>query len=166
MIIRKNEEKDIESILSLFNMARKYFKDNNINQWQGPYPDRIDIIEDIKVGISYVVEMDEVVGTFVLSFEEDPNYITLVKGQWLNDNPYGVIHRVVVRNDLKGSGIGSFIFNECKNICLYNNIHDIRVDTHDDNSSMKSLILKNGFVYCGITTVKDKTLRNIYQLSF
>lgn len=166
MKIRKTKIEDIEKVLDLFNMARLYFKENNINQWQGEYPNEIDIIEDINSGISYVVVDDDIVATFVLSFEKDVNYDVLVEGKWLNENPYGVLHRIAVKDNLKGKGIGSFIFNESKNICLENNVFDIRVDTHDDNESMKKLILKNNFVYCGITTVQDGSLRNIYQLSF
>ena len=97
MKIRKTKIEDIEKVLDLFNMARFYFKENNINQWQGEYPNEIDIIEDINSGISYVVVDDDIVATFVLSFEKDVNYDVLVEGKWLNENPYGVLHRIAVK---------------------------------------------------------------------
>ena len=166
MIIRKTVKEDLKDVMQIINMARSYFKSQNINQWQGPYPCEEDIIKDIDDGISYVVVDDKIVAVFVLSFEKDSNYDVLIEGKWLNDNKYGVLHRIAVNDEYKGSGIGSFIISESIKMAQENNVYDIRIDTHDDNESMKKLICKNNFVYCGLTRVNDGNLRNVYHIHF
>ena len=48
MIIRKTVKEDLKDVMQIINMARTYFKSQNINQWQGPYPCEEDIIKDIE----------------------------------------------------------------------------------------------------------------------
>ncbi|NLC96312.1 MAG: GNAT family N-acetyltransferase [Erysipelotrichaceae bacterium] len=167
MEIRKVEAKDFDRVVKLFSMARLYLKENNIEQWQSDYPALIDIQADMSKGIGYVVVEDElVVAYFAFAFCENHNYERLIEGKWLNDDPYALLNRIVVDNDFKGQGIGSFIIDYSKKEAKQRNINSIRVDTHDNNNSMKRLALKNNFVYCGIIKVEDNTLRNTYQLLF
>ena len=77
-------------------------------------------------------------------------------GQWLNDKPYGVIHRIA--SDGKTKGIGSFCVNWVVSQC-----GNVRIDTHRDNVVMQNMLKKNGFQYCGIIHIENGEERLAYQ---
>ena len=164
MMIRKTTYEDIPVVLQIIHEAKEYFRNNQINQWQGPYPLEEDIKEDIDQGFSYVYEEDgEVIGTCCIKLEDDPNYKVMVEGKWLNDEPYGVIHRIAIQPNKKGKGIAQRFFQYAQDMALDQGIYNLRIDTHKDNLSMQRAIQKFDFLYTGIVTVEDGSLRNAYQ---
>lgn len=164
MKVRKAEIKDIGQIVEIMNQAKAYFKENGIPQWQGEYPDETDVNEDIRNGGAYVVsEEDEVLGYSYIASITDPNY-DHIEGKWINDNPYYVIHRTCVRNTCKGQGIAPMFITLAKEKALSEGLHNLRVDTHERNHSMRHMVEKSGFQYCGIIYVEDGTPRYAYQL--
>lgn len=166
-MIRIANEDDVQSINSLFKQAIAYFKDKGIDQWQNGYPDVVDILEDIEKGYGYVLDIDnKVVGYSAIVLDGDHNYDVIYDGKWLNDDSYGAIHRIVIDNKLKGQGLANQFFVYAKELCLKNNIYNLRVDTHEDNISMQRLIMKNGFNKCGIIYLEDGTPRFAYQKIF
>lgn len=167
MLIRKSKVEDVKDIVEIFDQARQYFKDNKIDQWQGFYPDEMEALEDIENNIGYVVtDKGRVIGYFALSFDGEDNYTHLISGNWLNDEPYGVIHRIALRNDYKGKNISNYIYEYCKEQCVNNKIYNLRIDTHQDNNKMLNSIKRFGFIECGITKVEDGGLRIVFQLLF
>lgn len=85
----------------------------------------------------------------------EPNYAKIEEGEWLNDKPYGVIHR------LSSSGQRKGIADICIRWCLQQ-CPNVRVDTHQDNRIMQK-ILENGFQRCGIIYVEDGSPRIAFQ---
>lgn len=163
MTIRKSTYEDIPSILEIIRDAKEYLKSQNIDQWQGPYPEIEDIQEDIDRGVSYVYEEnDKVIGTCCIKLEVDPNYHE-IHGEWLNDLPYGVIHRIAIRSSEKGKGIAQEFFQYAEDEALNRDVYNLRIDTHKDNQSMQNAIQKFGFLYTGIVKMEDGSLRNAYQ---
>lgn len=163
MEIRRTELKDMTRVIELIELAKKYFKGANIDQWQNGYPNEESILDDIKNDISYVVEeKNEIVGTAVISFDEDPNYKE-IEGQWISNESYGVLHRVAIDPSYKGLGIGSKIIEHAENEAIKKKINFLRIDTHEDNISMRKLIVKNKFNYCGIIYVIDKMPRLAFE---
>ena len=113
--------------------------------------------KDIENENSYVcIDEDEVVGVFFFNIDEDPTY-NEIDGKWLSDLTYGVIHRIAVKANRKG--VGSYCINWAYLNCL-----NLRIDTHEDNIPMKSLLEKLGFKYCGIIKLENGEPRNAYQL--
>lgn len=164
MKVRKAELKDAKQIVEIMNQAKSYFKENGIPQWQGEYPDESDVMNDIRNGGAYVaVEDDKVLGYSYISSINEPNYAQ-IEGGWLNCNPYYVVHRTCVRNTCKGQGIAPMFISFAKEKALAEGLHDIRIDTHEMNHSMRRLIEKSGFAYCGIIHVEDGSPRYAYQL--
>ncbi len=163
MKIRKTEEKDIKDIVGIMNQAKSYMKEHGIPQWQGEYPNEVDVQMDIdEHGGVCVIEDGEVVAySFVLQYQ-DPNY-SYIEGKWLNDEPYVVIHRTCVKDTMKGKGVASLFVEYAQGICIENGIHDIRVDTHEKNLSMQRMLEKNGFIKTGIIYVEDGSPRYAYQ---
>ena len=76
----------------------------------------------------------------------------IFNGKWLDDNSYGVLHRIVSSGKIKG------ITDICLNYIF--DIHDnIRVDTHKDNKVMRNALTRNGFVECGIIYTSNNSER-------
>ena len=124
----------------------------NPNQW-GPthWPPEPLIRQDIAQQKGYVCTHEGcVVGAFFFDFGEDiePTYRRIEDGAWLNDRPYGVIHRLAADGSIKG--IGQFCLDWAFEQCGH-----IRVDTHGDNTVMQNLLTKAGFTHCGTIYVDE-----------
>ena len=145
MEIKRTNQSDLSEILKIYESARKYMAENaNPNQWTNGYPDEKVILADIEKNNHYTIkDGSSLLGCFSLINGEDPTYKVIEKGQWLDDKPYAVIHRIAVLDHNKG--IGSICIDWC-----FNQFNNIRVDTHPDNISMKRLLLKKGFQHCGV----------------
>lgn len=164
MEFRKTTKKDIKSIMKIIDEAKIYFKENNINQWQDGYPNAKVIEEDIKNECSYVLLKDSnIIGTSVIDFNGEETYNEIYEGTWLSDGEYAVIHRIAIDNGYKGLGIASEIIKNAEILCRENRVRNIRVDTHKDNKSMQRLLKKNGFTYCGIIYLEDRSERVAFE---
>jgi len=151
MHIIKATMDDLPAILQIYAEAREFMRrDGNPNQWKDKYP-LVEIVKrDIDLGFSHLcVDNDEILAVFYFCIESDPTYAK-IDGAWLNDEPYGVVHRIAVRRDVKG--VGTFCLNWCLGLC-----DNLRIDTHEDNRPMRGLLKKLGFTYCGIIWVLDGT---------
>ena len=154
MRIRYSTEQDIERIMEIYSFARKYMAEHgNPNQW-GPtnWPPKELILRDIRDNNSYVClnDDDAVIGTFFFIQGKDiePTYRNIVDGGWLDDSPYGVVHRIA--GDGSEKGIGAFCINWAYEQCGH-----LRIDTHGDNIVMQNLLKKLGFVHCGTIYVEE-----------
>lgn len=164
MKIQKTKIEDIPAVLEIYQDARSYFKENSIPQWQGDYPNEMDIRKDIEEGGSYIaVDQETAVGTCFISLQADHNYDYIENGHWLNDNRYGVLHRTAVHSSCKGRGIADLFVDEAAELARQAGIYDLRADTHEKNRSMRRMLEKNGFKACGIIYVEDGTPRIAYQ---
>ena len=145
MEFRPTDRSDLEVILSIYNSARRYMSENgNPNQWGEDHPGEKTILSDIENGHHFLcTEGDRILACFAFIEGDDPTYETIVKGKWLDDDSYGVIHRIAVLEH--GRGIGSTCIEWCFRRC-----GNIRIDTHPDNASMRGLLYKSGFTYCGM----------------
>lgn len=154
MVIRISTEQDFDRMMEIYRFARSFMAEHgNPNQW-GPtnWPPEELIHRDIRSGNSYVCVNDEgkVVGTFFFIHGKDiePVYRIITDGAWLDDSPYGVIHRVA--GDGSEKGIGAFCINWAFEQCGH-----LRMDTHGDNTVMQALLRKLGFVHCGTIYVEE-----------
>ena len=157
--IRPAEKEDIKAILEIFNSARQYMRaNNNISQWVNGYPGKKDIEGDIDQGDCYVGEDHEgkIFMTFAFIIGNDPTYRVIKDGNWLNDNPYGTIHRIASNG--RFSGVLEMACNFCIQV-----IDNIRIDTHKDNLPMLKALEKLGFEKCGIINCRDGSPRIAFQ---
>ena len=157
-MIRKATLSDLIEILNIYAYARSFMaKNGNPNQWGKITPEKELLIENINDGLLYVVEEDGVLqGVFYFNIEADPTYKIIKDGSWLNDAPYGVIHRIASAGKKKG------ILKTCLEFCLKQTNH-IRIDTHEDNTVMQHLLNKYGFSKCGIIFLKNGAERIAYE---
>lgn len=163
----KAVETDANCILNIIKQAQYYFKEQGINQWQDNYPNFETVKNDIKSKNGYVLlKGNDVIGTVVVIFDGDKNYEYIVSGGWISNDEYAVIHRIAVDVSYKGLGLSSLIIKNIVGICLDKGIHSIKVDTHRENISMQRLLKKNGFQYCGIIYLENKSERMAFEKIF
>lgn len=84
---------------------------------------------------------NQIAAVFYYAIEEDQDYKE-IEGQWLNDAPYGVVHRVVSAHIVKGAC--KFILN-----WAYSQIPNLKMDTGIKNIPMQNLLESCGFKQCG-----------------
>ena len=161
MIIRKAKTEEIDRIMEVFDAAKQFMrKTGNDVQWVDGYPTREFILDNIRKDGLYVClsEDEQMVGAFYYKVEDDSTYAKIYDGEWLNNKPYGVVHRIASNGKQKGIGDAclQWCFDQCGNI---------RVDTHRINSLMQRILLRNGYRYCGIIYVSNGTERLAYQKS-
>jgi len=158
--IRKTRPEDRDRVLEIYSYARIFMAENgNPRQWGTTEPREALIDSDIEKQTGYVVtDGDEIVGCFALFDGPDPTYLRIYDGEWLNDDPYIVIHRVA------SSGAGG-IFNAVLEYCKTIN-RNIRIDTHRENRVMQHVVTKAGFKYCGTIYIENGTPRMAYQLPY
>ena len=156
--VRKAEHDDIEVIMNIYQIARKFMiESGNPNQWGHTHPKEELIKSDIENEICHVVCGDDGPhGVFALVRGDEPTYQYIENGKWLNDEEYVTIHRIA--GDGKVKGIFKCIINYCKSVS-----DNIRIDTHYDNKIMQKLIERNDFKRCGRIYVADGTPRIAYQ---
>ena len=177
LTIRKAKAEDIDTIMEIYVRARRFMaQTGNPNQWGNEKPYQEWIEQDIKAGKCYVcveqvtdkkiideiseansvTEKEIIVAVFYFSIEEDPTYRIIYDGQWLNDNLYGVVHRIASAGSVKGAGeyCLKWAINQCGNL---------RIDTHEDNIVMQTLLKKIGFQECGVIHLKNGDPRLAYQ---
>lgn len=160
----KSIESDISEIMTIIRSAQAHFKAQGINQWQNGYPNENSILTDIQKGHSYVLKEGQVIlGTLALIFGVEKTYARIDEGQWHNDDPYAVIHRVAVSTLYKGKGLAYELMKQAEHLCLENGVKTIRVDTHEMNEPMKGLLKKLEYEYCGIITLLDGQKRIAYD---
>ena len=157
MEIRKTSPCDYERVCQIYSDARKFMQaSGNPDQWGDAHP-RVDLIlQDIEQGLSYVcVDRDNICAVFYYNVEVDPTYAK-IDGQWLNDAPYGVVHRIASSRSVKGAG--DFCLRWCLKQC-----QNLRIDTHKDNAPMLNLLRRLEFKYCGIIWIENGDERMAYQ---
>ena len=156
-MIEKATLSQLPQILKIYEMARDFMaQSGNPTQWGTNYPPEEMIRQDILDGKSYVNLKDGIIrAVFYFAVEEDPTY-GYIDGAWLNDKPYGVIHRIAVGESGKGVAAECFRFamERCDNL---------RIDTHENNIPMQRCLGKNGFTRCGTIYLEDGDPRIAYQ---
>lgn len=159
MEIRKTRITEIDAVMKIYEAAREFMKQTgNPHQWGDNRPEKSKIEDDINAGNNYVcVDGEQLVGAFTYIYgEEDPTYVYVENGQWLNDDPYGVMHSVA--SLASGKGVGRF----CIDWALGQS-RNVRIDTHEDNKVMQSLLNKMGFSLCGKIYLENGDPRLAYQ---
>jgi GNAT superfamily N-acetyltransferase len=163
MKIKLSTLKEIPIILEIIEDAKTYLASQNIDQWQNGYPNVAQIENDILNGESFVVINDEnqVMATSMFSTNKEPTY-KIIEGNWIitEDEIYGVIHRMAIKKEFRKFGLATLLFDEFHLQLVEKNIKSLKIDTHEGNLGMQSLIKKLGYSYCGIiyTNYGDKRL--------
>ncbi len=164
MEFRQANISDLDQIVEIIELSKKYLKETKVDQWQDGYPAKEDLRRDIESGNSYVLtNKDEIVATTVISLDGESTYNSIFNGEWITNEEYIVMHRVAVHDRYKGKGIFKELIKEAENLALNKGISSIKIDTHRDNISMQKAVLKNDFKKCGIIYLEDGSERIAFE---
>lgn len=159
MILRPTRPSEIDRVMQILSDGRASIAALGIDQWQGGYPSRATIEEDVAAGKSRVVEAEDgsLLATAMVDFDGDAIYDS-IDGAWLtsstSENPaYACVHRVAVAAESKGKGAAKFLLAEACAAAKRAGLESVRVDTHPGNVPMRSLLEACGFKLCGIILI-------------
>lgn len=161
MEIRLARITDLEDILQIKATAYNFMlSKGNKNQWIDDYPKKEMLLNDIKNKHLYlIVENNIPHAFFYFNVEIDPTYINIYDGKWLNNESYGVIHRLA--SDLVIKNVFKIAFE-----FALNHVNNIRVDTYKDNQVMLHLLNKFSFHRCGIIYVNTSKFQDRIAFQF
>ncbi|MGU8648084.1 GNAT family N-acetyltransferase [Clostridium perfringens] len=164
MEFRQANISDLDQIVEIIELSKKYLKETKVDQWQDGYPAKEDLRRDIESGNSYVLtNKDEIVATTVISLDGESTYNSIFNGEWITNEEYIVMHRVAVHDKYKGKGIFKELIKEAESLALNKGISSIKIDTHRDNISMQRAVVKNNFKRCGIIYLEDGSERIAFE---
>lgn len=160
MTVRPSVFRDIPRLMEIYREARDIMLScGDLHQWKPGYPPEDLIRGDVANGAGHVILDDDglIVGAFAFIPGEDPTYKVIEGGAWLDDTgPYSTIHRLA--STMSSHGVAQTCFDWC-----WKRMHNLRIDTHEDNVIMRHCIEKAGFCYCGIIHLLNGDPRMAYQ---
>ena len=155
MILRKAIQSELPIIWEILQFAIEQRRLDGSKQWQDGYPNPTSIQADLDNGYAYVIEENGVVLVYAaIIFDKEPAYEE-IKGKWLTNGNYVVLHRVAASSLAKGKGVATKLFQMVEDLCLENGVFSIKVDTNFDNLPMLKIMDKLGYTYCGEVIVNN-----------
>lgn len=157
--IRKATLSDMDRMLDIYAYATRFMAEHgNPNQWAGSNGVTREKTEALlNKDLLFVGEEDgEICFVFAYIQGEDPTYKVIDDGEWLNDEPYGTIHRIASDGRIRGvvGIVTEWALNQNPNL---------RIDTHHDNMVMQNALTKAGYSRCGIIYLANGDPRIAYQ---
>lgn len=142
-------ENESSIAMEIINTAKKYLKEQGIDQWQTGYPDLRCIKKDIEKGKAFfVIGENEILGYLCIDYEGEPAYNHL-NGEWKTDEKYVVVHRMAFADKARDKGISTVVFKLVEEMSREKGVQSFRIDTDADNLKMRHILEKNGFEYRG-----------------
>lgn len=158
MKVRLATIEDMPVLLEIYQRARAFMiQAGNPNQWPEGHPSKDELLEEMRQDRFYVLESEGIIqASFVYYQGIDPCYKIIYNGEWLNDEPYAVLHKVATRGLKRhmGEEILNYAFKHNKNV---------RIDTHEDNIPMQNLLTRHGFKHVGTIILKNGEPRWAYH---
>ncbi len=146
---RRATPSDTARCLELIEEAKCYMASLGRVQWDESYPTQADIERDIAEGAAYILTADgSTVAYGAVLFTPEEAY-AVIRGAWLDDLPYAVLHRLCVADEARGRGVAQRYLRAVEELARANAIGSVRVDTNHDNAEMLHILRKGGFTHCG-----------------
>lgn len=148
MHLRKATLSELPAIWDILQQAIEQRKQDGSEQWQNGYPNEQTVRDDISNGYGHVlIENREVIAYAAIIFDLEPAYNN-IKGKWLTNDDYAVVHRVATSNLVKGKGVATHLFKMIEDFCIEKKVYSIKVDTNFDNVPMIKILDKLSYC-CG-----------------
>lgn len=159
---------DLDDAMQCIEDSRTLLKSLGLKQWNAEdgYP-TIDVLKSdiLSDSLFVAVEDSSILGCIaLLSYESeyDKPY-----GKWLQDTEeYTTIHRLAVKERYRGCGVAKKLIIFATDYALKHSMKSIRIDTHEGNYIMQSLVTRLGFTNCGYViyqSIMDEPKRLIYE---
>ena len=156
MTVSKGRKSEMDAILTLTRACGKHLRDNGIDQWDENYPDRGTIVQDLGTETLFAYREDnEVLGIVVLNEQQDEEY-SQIKWSTNNQDKNIVVHRLAVRPDQQGKGLGRKLMDFAEQWAKDNNYDAIRLDTFSQNPRNQRFYTSRGYTDLGPVYLKYK----------
>lgn len=161
---RKATISEAEEITKIYASAQAYMAAQGNPQWTKGFPDANDVRGGIFGGILFCVTTGNEIAAVFAAVDHDGNYDE-IEGKWLTKDNYLAVHRVAVGEKYRGSGAAKFILNyAAEELARTRGRKSIRIDTHELNKPMRSLLVSQGFTECGTVYIsRDYSQRIAYE---
>ena len=147
---------EIDAILTLTRACGRHMRDNGIDQWDENYPDRAVILHDVETETLFAYrDGDEVLGIVVLNEWQDEEYGD-INWSTSDDDKNIVVHRLAVRPDQQGKGLGRKLMDFAEQWARENEYAAIRLDTYSQNPRNQRFYLNRGYTDLGPVYLKYK----------
>lgn len=149
IVFRKATEEDIPVVAAILKAAVERMLSERKHQWSHSYPNDNHVLADVANGNGYVLICNnKIVAYGAVVFDGESAYNS-IRGKWLADGPYVVVHRMAVSPTSQNKGYGISLLKAVEKLALSKDIKNFRIDTNHDNTRMLNLLKKAGFSYCG-----------------
>lgn len=159
IIVRKTTHDDVLAAEAVLDDGRRALAQMNVPQWQGEYPNRVDVADDIEHGCGYVAvdAGGRLLGTLAFTMDGEPTY-DVIDGAWLTQSSsdsatYATVHRCAVAASAARQGVMSAMFDAVEGMAREQGAKSVRIDTHRLNVRMRGLAAKRGYTECGVITL-------------
>lgn len=154
MEIRLAHPNEVEAILAIIADARRHIAGYGSDQWQGAYPDREIIVEDILQGYGQVAVLEGQVAAYVAMMGHEPAYDGMLTGSWAQPDKtdYLTFHRIAVAEAFRGQGV---VLSLLEGLMEVRQTRTFRADTHPANKAMQHIFTKLGFQEVGTVRLPD-----------
>lgn len=156
---RKAETADINLIWNLLQQAILRRKAEGSSQWQDGYPNRGVIQNDIERGAGFVLTYNNAISGYAAVIVNDEPAYAAIEGNWLTNDDFVVVHRMVISADHIGKGLARRMLKFVEDYAISRHIHSIKADTNFDNTAMIKTFEKSGYVYCGEVSLRGSPRR-------
>lgn len=163
LLFRPAVPEDIPAVWTIIVQAKEKRKLEGSDQWQDGYPSEKTIAEDIIAGQGFVLVFEgKLIAYVAVIFDGEPAYED-IDGDWLNNDPFAVVHRLAVIQGSQYRGIGTLVMTKIEEWVLSKGVFNIKVDTNFDNQAMLRVFEKRGYAYCGIVVLRGNAFRKAFQ---
>ncbi|TSO26781.1 GNAT family N-acetyltransferase [Lactobacillus sp. LL6] len=166
---RSAKQSDLEVIMQIIQEAKNFLKDSGSSQWQGTYPDKTTIQDDIENGYGLVLIVDgQVAGYSAVITGIEPTYIN-IEGSWKNNKDvYATIHRMAISSKFRGMHLADKFLSNIISVKYAEGVRNFRIDTSRKNKIVQHIATSHNFEERGIIYVdedpEDKS-RLAYELN-
>lgn len=119
LFLRKVEPEELDVAFGIIRQGREYLKTQGLDQWQGEYPNRESVRQDLASRKGYfLTDGVEVMAYMCLDFDGEPAYRE-IQGAWLTGEvaDYLVIHRLAFDSRFRGQGLSGAVFSLAAELC-------------------------------------------------
>ncbi len=95
-----------------------------------------------------VTDNNLIIAYAAIIFGVEPAY-NEIKGQWLTNGDYVVVHRVATLNTVKRQGVATQLLKMLEDLAIEHQVFSIKIDTNFDNIPMLKILERLGYSYCG-----------------
>lgn len=147
--LTKAQSSDSAKIWEILQGAILRRKADGSQQWQDGYPNLEIVKKDIEKEQGFILtDGINTIGYCAILINDEPEYQN-IKGKWLSDGDFVVVHRIALDKQYLGKGLAKKMIALIEEFALDNSIYSVKADTSFDNHAMLSIFKSSGYTYCG-----------------